>query len=512
MRILLVLLASAALCRADQASDTRSLALTDDAEQLLKMRDADGAARLAEEAAELKPDNMRALWALFEARRAAKRYSDALEALDRALRVEPRRAKLLNARAETLNRLGRSREALAAAEATLAAADPKYAVAAHVNRALALDGQGQRAAALEALAPAGRLRPDLRPKLDEANALAPDTPLSAVFEGGAKPRSPRAPPTKSPSALTLALGLGAPLLIVAGWRTFRPRRRAFTPMPEPPPTPPATPAGGLAGAGITLGRKIGQGGMGIVYEGLDVKLNRRVALKKMRSEIRSDPRERERFVREAKTVAALRHPNIVEIYAIIEDGSDVFLVFQFVSGKTVHELLGEKGRLPFAYTAALIKAVGAALDYAHGMGVVHRDLKPANIMVEDSGMVKVMDFGVARQAKDALSRMSVTNTVVGTPPYMAPEQEQGVVCPESDVFALGVCGYEMLTGELPYQGIGAGMLMAKLKGAYVPASGLTPGCPPGLDAALARALDPDPERRYPSGSEFAAALAALSAN
>jgi serine/threonine-protein kinase len=130
-------------------------------------------------------------------------------------------------------------------------------------------------------------------------------------------------------------------------------------------------------------------------------------------------------------------------------------------------------------------------------------------MVEEDGMVKVMDFGVARMAKDSLPRMSMTNTVVGTPPYMAPEQEQGIVRKESDVYALAVCLYEMVTGTLPFQGMGAGMLMAKLNGTYVPASRVVQGLPEGFDAVMAQALTPDPDKRLRTAGEFAAALSAL---
>jgi serine/threonine-protein kinase len=137
---------------------------------------------------------------------------------------------------------------------------------------------------------------------------------------------------------------------------------------------------------------------------------------------------------------------------------------------------------------------------------VHRDLKPSNIMITEDGRVKVMDFGVARQAKDAITKMSMTNTVVGTPPYMAPEQEQGTVRRESDVFALGVCLYEMLTGQLPFQGGGAAMLLNKINGKHIPPTQRNPSLPAGLDGVLAKALAPDPEQRYRTPTELLRAL------
>ncbi len=255
-------------------------------------------------------------------------------------------------------------------------------------------------------------------------------------------------------------------------------------------------------------RQIGQGGMGTVFEGTDRSLGRRVAVKKMRDELRVNPAERARFVIEAKTVAALHHPNIVDIYAIAEEGPDVYLVFEYVDGKTVHELVQSAGRLPVADAARVVRASADALGYAHSRGVIHRDMKPSNVMVDGSGRVKVMDFGIARMAKDSMTRFSMTNTVVGTPPYMAPEQEQGHVRRESDVYALAVCAYEMLTGKLPFVGIGAGMLMNKINMSFIPPSRATAGLPEALDEVFTKAFQADPERRYRAPAEFADALTA----
>ncbi|MDE2490451.1 MAG: serine/threonine protein kinase, partial [Elusimicrobia bacterium] len=279
--------------------------------------------------------------------------------------------------------------------------------------------------------------------------------------------------------------------------------------PQPPSAAGHLP--GLIRGQYEVARQIGAGGMGMVFEGTDRSLGRRVAIKKMREEIRFDPRERARFVSEAKTVAALHHPNIVDIYAIAEDGDDVYLIFEYVDGRTVHDLL-QGGRLAPEEAVKIVRASAGALEFAHERGVIHRDMKPSNVMLDAQGRVKVMDFGIARVAKDAMTRRSMTNTVAGTPPYMAPEQEQGRVRKESDVYALAVCAYEMLTGRLPFVGVGAGMLMNKVNMSYVPPSKEVDGLPEALDGVFEKAFQADPDKRYASPSEFASALAAALPN
>ncbi|MDX6769237.1 MAG: protein kinase [Elusimicrobiota bacterium] len=252
--------------------------------------------------------------------------------------------------------------------------------------------------------------------------------------------------------------------------------------------------------GFSVVRTLGQGGMGVVYEAVDLALQRTVALKKMRDEVAVNPRERARFLKEARVVAGLRHPNIVEIYSIQDNADGLFLVFERVPGVTLHEKLGA-GALPPAEAVALLRQVAAALDYAHAQGVVHQDLKPANVMVHGGG-VKVMDFGIARRVQETLSTMSRVE-VAGTPAYMAPEQEQGAAGPAADLFALGVCAYETLTGRLPFPN---GGLMAKAQGLYRPATDGTP-LPKAVDAELGRALSPRPEGRHASATAFVDALA-----
>jgi serine/threonine-protein kinase len=261
-------------------------------------------------------------------------------------------------------------------------------------------------------------------------------------------------------------------------------------------------AAGIAGFDIV--RKLGQGGMGEVWEALDRALERRVAIKKLVPEIAEVPRERQRFLKEARTVAALKHPNIIEIHQVVENLDELYLVFEFVDGVALDSVLGEKGRLSLPEAVEVIRQTAAALDYAHGRGVIHQDLKPANVMVEDE-TVKIMDFGIARRVAETMGAVT-RQEVVGTPSYMAPEQGLGEASPETDVFALGATLYEMLSGKRPFQGVMTDF--SKLEKAYAPLSRVVPDLPEALDAVIDRALDPDPKRRFHSAGEMFAALEA----
>jgi tetratricopeptide (TPR) repeat protein len=257
-----------------------------------------------------------------------------------------------------------------------------------------------------------------------------------------------------------------------------------------------------APAGFKIVKTLGQGGMGVVYEALDLGLQRPVALKKLRAEIADSPRERGRFLKEARTVAALKHPNIVEIHSIHEDAEGLFLVFEKINGQSLHERLGA-GALRPAEAVGYLRQIASALDHAHSAGVVHQDLKPANVMIS-GGSAKVMDFGIARRVQETMSTLSRVE-VAGTPAYMAPEQERGgAVGPAADVFALGACAYELLAGRTPFPN---GGMMMKAEKKYRPASDLDPSLPKAADAVIARALEPEPAARWPSASSFVEALA-----
>jgi tetratricopeptide (TPR) repeat protein len=255
--------------------------------------------------------------------------------------------------------------------------------------------------------------------------------------------------------------------------------------------------------GFEIIRKVGEGGMGIVYEAVDRTLRRKVALKQMREHISSDPRQRKRFLREASTVASLRHPSIVEIHSAFEEEGKLFLVFELVNGESLSARL-DRGPLPPNETIAVLRQMARALDYAHAKGVIHQDLKPANIMVAAEG-AKVMDFGIARRLHDTQPSMTTTtNEIMGTPYYMAPEQESGEPVKQSDLYALGVCAYEMLTGRRPFETTPC--LFQKLESRFPPVSELNPRLPKKTDAVISKALNPKPAGRHANANEFVAEL------
>lgn len=263
---------------------------------------------------------------------------------------------------------------------------------------------------------------------------------------------------------------------------------------------------GVATGKYKIEKKVGEGAMGKVYLAVDKSLGRKVAIKKMNDEIKVNEREKHRFLEEARTVALLHHPNIVEIYTIFEESGDVFLVFEYLEGSTLDRELDKSVRMSFARMRGIFDEVAKALEYAHSKGVVHRDLKLSNIMLTSEGYVKVMDFGLAGRAIEAKVN-SGNREIVGSPAYMAPEQANGQASIRSDIYSLGVCVYEALTGVLPFQG--PDFYNQKMRNFYEPVTQSVPGLPKAVDTILEKCLDVDPQRRFANAEEFRAALDAI---
>jgi serine/threonine protein kinase len=250
--------------------------------------------------------------------------------------------------------------------------------------------------------------------------------------------------------------------------------------------------------------KLGEGGMGEVYRATDTKLGRDVALKVLPAEMAASPDRLARFQREARAVAALNHPHIVTIYSV-EQADDVhFLTMELVEGQSLERVIAEGG-LPVDQIHSIAAALASALAAAHEKGIVHRDLKPANVMVTRDGRVKVLDFGLAKVADPASGDDSETLTalqtrdgvVMGTVPYMSPEQVQGrAVDQRTDIFAAGVILYEMATGLRPFQGSSSAELAsAILRDAPTVVTDLRPELPAGLARLIRRCLEKDPRQR-----------------
>ena len=469
----------------------------------LKLGDLPKVLESTDRALALDPDNARALAlrALAESRRRGF-AAEALRDANRSLALSPGNPAALGARLRALAELGRYQEALADADQLLAAA-PRSAEA-HAGRGYALAGLGRRAEALAELRRAAELDPRWRGRLARALVLPQGADMTLLFSdepAASEAEAPAAPLPEGAFPTRGALGAGGILLglLAFGFAAARRSRRGPALAPAP--------AQGTPRPAYEVGRQIGAGGMGVVYEGMDLSLNRRVAIKRIRDDIRRDPEERARFVAEARAVARLKHPNIVEIYAIDAESDALALIFEYVDGRTLHDLLYREA-LDFDAALRLFRPMCAAVEHAHAAGLIHRDLKPANVMVEKTGTVKVMDFGGARRAPAAADGASRTSTVIGTPPYMAPEQEQGAVRRESDVFALAVSFYEMVARRLPFAGQGTVLSINKFEGKILPAE-KEYGLPAGFDAAMARALAPEPTARPRSPSALLASLEAL---
>jgi tetratricopeptide (TPR) repeat protein/predicted Ser/Thr protein kinase len=275
--------------------------------------------------------------------------------------------------------------------------------------------------------------------------------------------------------------------------------------PEPPPQLPE----GVKIGKYSLIRELGRGGMGVVYEAEDPDLRRRVALKVLKEGV-SEPAAAERMRREAAIAAQLRHPNIVSIHEIGEtrprSGPPIpFFAMDFIKGRTLADLLAEK-KTDQKVLLRILEDVARAVAHAHGAGVIHRDLKPANVIVDTKGRAMLSDFGIARAASFQ-TRITETSFVVGTPEYMAPEQIQDHadhIGPATDIHALGVMLYEILTGTLPYRAeTPVGLMRKILSEDPVPPRRRSATVPLDLEVICMKALEKEGKRRYTSADRFA---------
>ncbi len=465
----------------------------------------------------------------------------ALLAVEKAVSANPLDPEAHTLKAKILNRMGRHRDAALSAQAALrldpgslsahrenawallntkdydaalAAADQMLRIdpnnaAAYAIKAFAYEQLGDRKRMLIALETAARLAPHKYRKYLE-RALAGER----LFRPGEKDNwrllegAPYEAPRGGPSLVhigAILIGLAGLIIGLIMWR-----RGSSVPPAAESPAAAAVPGELIAGK-YRMTRVIGKGGMGHIYEASDESLGRTVAIKKFIFDEISPDRARKSALREAQTVAQVRHPGIVDIIEVLDRPEGLFLVFELLTGKTVEQIILEKKQMPLADVKRVLASVCAALEFAHSKGIIHRDLKPSNIMLTQEGYVKILDFGIARQNEVAApvggapagsggALSAHTRGIAGTPEYMSPEAMKGEISPASDVYSLGVCLYEMLTGELP---------MRPPNREYVPAVLRVPGMPPQFDEMIRAALETDPKNRTSNVRTFAQQLEVL---
>ncbi|MET0385707.1 MAG: protein kinase [Polyangiales bacterium] len=277
-------------------------------------------------------------------------------------------------------------------------------------------------------------------------------------------------------------------------------------------------SGRMLGNQFRLECLLGRGGMGDVYLAEQLEVGRRVVVKVLRAPHLSAPQSEERFRREARALAQLNHPNIVHLYtAGRTDDELAYLAMEYVEGRTLGSVIGERGALPEVEVLGILDQLCSALVEAHGRGVIHRDLKPDNVMLierrSQPPLVKVLDFGIAKLAHMPDARITRDGEVIGTPLYMAPEQLRNKQVDErADIYALGAIGYEMLTGHLPFEGDTTLSVIARvLSERVIPPRERIPGLPlsAATDALIERCLAKEAADRYDSAQALRDALAAI---
>lgn len=256
----------------------------------------------------------------------------------------------------------------------------------------------------------------------------------------------------------------------------------------------------------TLGPELGKGAMGVVYEARDTVLDRKVAIKQLSIVFSGDEEYATRFRQEAKALARLTHPNVVQVYDLIEGGAKLWMALEFVGGGDLGSHLKGKGRLSVGEAVRIIVPVAEGLAYAHSQGVVHRDLKPANILLTGEFVPKISDFGIAKLSQS--SGLTQVGSVLGSPPYMSPEQcSGGSVDMRTDIYSLGITLYELLTGRVPFEGDTSSVLARHIVEPPAPLSETLPDIPGGVEFAVLQMLAKAPDERPP---DMAAVIELLS--
>lgn len=478
-----------------------------------KLGDFPSAAKYATLAIKNDPNNVNAYLERAISNNFLGNYASAVKDASFVLERDPSNISALNIRSWALNKMGNYKSANEDASKALEI-NPNFADA-WFNRAIAMENMGDWKGMLENYQKAATLSNSYKRYYQDAVAQysykVPDYEYEpSLFKGDIMPPAPRKKPLKN-FLILMAFTITGGLLIGLGFMHIASGRLATqsaatsgaATTTHPGEISPSVFYEGITSGKYKILRKIGEGGMGIVYEAVDQSLERKVAMKKMIDEIKINETEKQRFLQEARMVAFLHHPNIIEIYTIFEDNGDIYLVFEHVDGTTLDKVLDRDIRLPFDKASDLFLQVADALVYAHSKNIVHRDLKLSNIMISSENQVKIMDFGLARKSMEIRAKSTHTE-VVGSPAYMAPEQDLGEGGKSCDIFALGVCFYETLSGTLPFHG--PDFHYQKERKMYAPLTETVPGLPGQIDEFVAKSLEPKVENRFQYVEEWKKAL------
>ncbi|GIW52094.1 MAG: hypothetical protein KatS3mg081_1449 [Gemmatimonadales bacterium] len=292
-------------------------------------------------------------------------------------------------------------------------------------------------------------------------------------------------------------------------------RRAITPKPAAKLDPAGTLANQVLDARYEIQRKLGEGGMSFVYQAKDLNTGEPVAIKVLSPRLSQDRSSVERLRREAGLAMRLDHPNVCRILRLgeTEDGL-IYLVMPYLQGELLSDREVRQGPMDPEPGVAILVQVCAGLHYAHELQIIHRDLKPENIMMvpqaDGTERAMIMDFGLAKEkrADPSIAKLTATGIILGTPEFMSPEQIRGrPLDGRSDIYALGIVGFELFTGRLPFQGRSAQeMMIARLRGQPTPVRQFRPDFPPKLEQVLMRSMENDPDKRYPDARQFGKAL------
>ncbi len=250
--------------------------------------------------------------------------------------------------------------------------------------------------------------------------------------------------------------------------------------------------------------KIGEGGMAVVYKARCRLLNRYVAIKILRPEFTKDESFIDSFKKESQAAAGLSHPNIVSVYDVGKEGNLHFIVMELVEGKPLSQLISEKGRLDYKEAIEITKQVASALSLAHKNQIIHRDVKPHNILITSTGVAKLADFGIAQAVSNSTMVDGKDNKVMGSVHYLSPEQARGSYVDErTDIYSLGIVLYEMLTGQVPFDGDNPiSIALMHINDPMTPPSRLVSGIPPQLEKVVLKATDKYQNNRYSTADEM----------